>query len=107
MVSFDVVSLFTKIPIDLAMEIAKKRLQSYPNEDLQEIINWSVEEICTGRRICLQASYLKFCNKFFRQIRGTVMGSPVLVVVANLVMEDVEEQTIGSFGQPPSLQAIH
>ena len=107
MVSFDVVSLFTKIPIDLAMEISKKRLESYPNEDLQEIINMSVEEICTGRRICLQAIYLKFCNKFFRQIHGTVMGSPVLVVVANLVMEDVEEQTIDSFGQPPSLEAIH
>ena len=47
--SFDVVSLFTKIPVDLAMEIAiKKRLESYPSEDLQEITNWSVEEICTG-----------------------------------------------------------
>ena len=30
MVSFDVVSLFIKIPVDLAMEIAKKRLESYP-----------------------------------------------------------------------------
>ena len=39
MVSFDVVSLFTKISLDLAKEIAKKRLKSYPSEDLQEIIN--------------------------------------------------------------------
>ena len=102
MVSFDAVSLFTtKIPVDLAMEIAKKRLESYPSEDLQEITNWSVEEICTGQRICLQATYLKFRNKFFRQIHGTAMGSPVSVVVANLVMEDVEEQAIDSFGQPP------
>ena len=29
------------------------------------------------------------------------MGSPVSVVVANLVMEDVEERAIESFGQPP------
>ena len=66
MVSFDVVSLLIKIPVDLAMEIAKKRLESYPSEDLQEITNWSVEEICTELRICLQATYLKFRNKFFR-----------------------------------------
>ena len=65
MVSFDVVSLFTTTQVDLAMEIAKKRLESYPRKDLQDITNWSVEEICTGLRICLQATYLKFCNKFF------------------------------------------
>ena len=29
------------------------------------------------------------------------MGSPVSVVVANLVMKDVEERAIDSFGQPP------
>ena len=28
------------------------------------------------------------------------MGSPVSVVVANLVMEEVEERAIDSFGQP-------
>ena len=99
MVSLDVVSLFTKIPVDLAMEIAKKRLESYPSEDLQEITNWSVEEICTGLRICLQITYLKFCNKFFRH--GTAMGLPISVAVANLIMEDVEERAIDSFGQPP------
>ena len=101
MVSFDVVSLFPKIPVGLAMEIAKNRFKSYPSEDLQEITNWSVEEICTGLRIRLLATYLKFRHKFFRQIHGTAMGSPVSVVVANLVMEDVEERAIDSFGQPP------
>ena len=31
------------------------------------------------------------------------MGSPVSVVVDNLVMEDVEERAIDSFGQPPRI----
>ena len=79
----------------------KNRLESYPSEDLPEITNWSVEEICTGLRICLQATYLKFRNKFFRQIHGTAMGSPVSVVVTNLVMEYVEKRAIHSFGQQP------
>ena len=83
------------------MEIAKKRLEFYPSKDLQEITNWSVEEICTGLRICSQATYLKFRYKFFRQMRGTALGSPVSVTMTNLVMEDVEERAIDSFGQPP------
>ena len=30
MVSFDVVPLFTKLPVDLVIEITKKQLESYP-----------------------------------------------------------------------------
>ena len=36
-----------------------------------------------------------------RQIHGTAMGSPVLVVVANLVMEDVEQEALFTFHTPP------
>ena len=89
---FNVVSLFTKISVDLAMEIAKKQLEFYPGEDLQETINWLVKEICTKLRICLQAAYLKYRNKFFRQLHGIAMGSPVSVVVANWVIEDAKEK---------------
>ena len=37
----------------------------------------------------------------YRQIRGTAMGSPVSVVVANLVMEDIEHTAMSSFHTPP------
>ena len=40
-------------------------------------------------------------SKVYRQIHGTVMGSPVLVVVANLVMEDVEQEALYTFHTPP------
>ena len=83
------------------MKITRKRLESYPSENLQEITNWSGEEICTEFRICMQAAYFKFRNKFFRQIHGTAMGSPNSVVVANLVIENIEEKAIDNFRQPP------
>ena len=101
MVSFDVVSLFTKIPVNLALQIVEDRLQA--SQNLEEITNWTVNDICTGLRICLEATYLHFRGKYFKQIFGTAMGSPVFVVVADLVMEDVEERAIKCFGQPPRI----
>ena len=87
MVSFDVVSLFTKIPVNLALLIVEDRLQAC--QSLKEFANWTVNDICTGLRICLEATYLHFRGKYFKQIFVTAMGSPVSVVVADLVMEDV------------------
>ena len=101
MVSFDVVSLFTLIPVNLALQIAEDRLNVCQN--LEEITNWSVNDVCAGLRICLQATYLHFRGKYLQQIFGTAMGSPVSVVVANLVMEDVEERAMKCFGQPPRI----
>ena len=44
----------------------------------------------TVLNLCLEATNLMFEGKIFQQVHGTAMGSPVSVVVANLVMEDIE-----------------
>ena len=36
----------------------------------------------------------------YRQVHGMAMVSPVLVVVANFVMEDTEERTLSTFHSP-------
>ena len=41
--------------------------------------------------------HLAFEGKVYQQIHGTVIGSPLLVVVANLVMEDVEQEVLSTF----------
>ena len=87
--------------MNLALQIVEDRLQACQN--LEEITNWTVNDICTGLRICLEATYLRFRGKYFKQIFGTAMGSPVSVVVADLVMEDVEERGMKCFGQPPRM----
>ena len=41
--------------------------------------------------------YLSFKGKVYQQVHGTAMGSPALVVVANLVMEDIEQKVLSTF----------
>ena len=101
MLSFDVVSLFTKIPTGLAVKIAKSRLEALDN--LEEISYWSVEDICKSLQICLNAINLTFGGKHYKQIFGTGMVSLVSTVITNLVMEDVEKRALSTFHSPPKI----
>ena len=99
LVSFDVVSLFTKVPTDLAVTVARERLLN--DSTLLDRTTLSVENIVTLLRFCLSATFLTFRGSYYKQIFGTAMGSPVSVVVANLVMEDIEQRALSSFHLPP------
>ena len=57
----------------------------------------------TALNLCLDNKYLYFRGKFYRQIFGVAMGSPVSVIIANLVMENVEEGAMSTFLNPPKL----
>ena len=54
----------------------------------------------TALNLCLD-TYLHFHGKFYRQIFGVTMGSPVSVIIVNLVMENVEEGAMSTFLNPP------
>ena len=94
LVSFDVVSLFTRVQTARAIQVSRDRLTSDPS--LPDRTSLSVDDICSLLEICLEATYLAFEGKVYQQIHGTAMGSPVFVVVANLVMEDVEQQALST-----------
>ena len=61
----------------------------------------TMDDICSLLQLCLEATYLAFEGKVYWQIHGTAMGSPVSVVVTNLVMEDVEQEALSTFHTPP------
>ena len=63
----------------------------------------SVDDIINLLTLCLDATFLTFRGKVYKQVHGTAMGSPVSVVVANLVMEDVEERALESFPSTPRI----
>ena len=47
-----------------------------------------------------QNIYLCFRKKFYRQIFGVAMGSPISVIVANLVTESIENKMLKDFASP-------
>ena len=101
MVSFDVVSLFTKIPINLAKDVACEQLTN--NITLSECTEMTINDIEIALNFCLNNTYFIFQGKFYQQIFGVPMGYPISVTIANLVMQHIEIKAINSFFSPPKL----
>ena len=90
LVFFDV-SLFTNIPTDLAICVAEEYLKG--DEGLDERTCTVVSGgNCEVVRVVLECDLFSIPGKFNQQTQGTAMGFPVSVIVANLVMENVEQK---------------
>ena len=82
LVSFDVKSLFTSIPLQLALQCTETAiLQStdpllLPTEDIMDLLN-----------LFLTSTYFQYNGKHYKQLYSTAIGSPVSVVVAEIVMQ--------------------
>ena len=98
-VSFDVKSLFTSIPVDLALTMTNQRLQQ--DQDLAERTNMSISNIMRLLEFVLNHNYFKHDNTHYKQIFGCAMGSPISPVIADLVMEEIEETAIATASRPP------
>ena len=44
--------------------------------------------------LCLTSTYFQYSGKHYKQLHGTAMGSPVSVVVAEIVMQNIEEKAL-------------
>ena len=94
LVSFDVVSLFTKIPVVLAINVAEKRLKQ--DASLGQRTSLPVEDLIDLLSFCLNTTQFAYNGTYYQQVFGTAMGSPVSAVIANMVMEDVEQRALAS-----------
>ena len=94
LVSFDVVSLFTKIPVDLAVKVAEERLRE--DASLGQRTSLPVEDIIHLLSFCLKTTQFTYNGTYYQQVFGTAMGSPVSAVIANMVMEDVEQRALAT-----------
>ena len=86
MVSFDVTSLFTCLPVEECIKTVTKKLSD----------NNMPPEYAELLRQCLTTGYLLWNDEFYKQVDGVAMGSPVSPVVADIFMEDFEELALSS-----------
>ena len=101
MMSFDVESLFTSVPIEPSIGIIKKLLED--DNNLHQRTNMSVNHISCLLEFCLKTLYFTFQGKFFEQVKGAAMGLPISPIVANLFMEDLEVKALSTTPTPPTL----
>ena len=92
MVSFDVVSLFTAVPVDKACERIRTKLES--DDTLHLRTKLTVDDILSLLHFTLSNSYFTYNDTTYKQIHGCAMGSPVSPIVANLYMEEIEDLAI-------------
>ena len=75
--------LFTNIPTDLAISVARRRLMT--DDTLTDRTNLTIDSLVSLLEFCLNATFLTFRDTHYQQTFGTAMGSPVSVTIANLV----------------------
>ena len=85
--SFDVVSLFPKIPLEEAIQAIK------------EVTDPHTAKLAI---VCLRSTFFSFQGEFYEQTIGVAMGSPLSPVVANLFMEKFEKEALNSYPLKPS-----
>ena len=82
--SYDVKALFTSVPTTPATNIIKKLLEQ--DHKLQQGTSMSTESIICLLEFCLNSTSFSFQGKYFEQLEGAAMGSPISLIVANLYM---------------------
>ncbi|XP_077273242.1 uncharacterized protein LOC143903487 [Temnothorax americanus] len=93
LISLDATSLFTNIPLNLALESIKKRWSH-----IREGTNIPKKEFLIAIELILSSTYFNFNNAIYKQTFGTPMGSPLSPIIADMVMQDLEETILESIG---------
>ena len=92
-VSFDVVSLFTNVPLQKTIDVILKKVY------VEKVINTTVKKNSMRKLIkdsCKKIAFV-FDNEIYEQIDGVSMGSALAPVLANIIMTELENTMIKEF----------
>ena len=101
MVSFDVKSLFTNVPLDEALQVIRERLSS--DDSLSERTGLPPDSLIRLLELFVRSTHFTFQGQVYEQTEGAAMGSPVSPVVANIYMGHFEDQALTTAPNPPPI----
>jgi len=96
LLSLDVTSLFTNVPLDLAYQSLTDRWNY-----IGSITNIPLENFIQAVKFVLSSTFFTFNNRIYKQTFGVPMDSPLSPIIADLVMRDLEESVLNSFRHQP------
>ena len=100
-VLLDVVSSFTLVSLKTAKTIAANRVGD--DRILGGRTSLAVPGHMEALDICLQSSIFVYNDVIYKQIFGCPMGSPLSPIIANRVIEKIEQTALNTYLKPPSL----
>ena len=81
--------MYTNIPTDLVLKSIERRWNLIENKT-----SIPLHEFIKAIMIIINFTFFKFDKKIFRQIFGMPMGSPLFPILANIVLQDLEQEII-------------
>ena len=99
LVSFDVVSLFTKVPLDFTIDLILNKIY----DERQIVTKISRQQMKKLLLICTKEMHFSFNGKMYQQIDGVAMGSPLGPVIANIFMSELEQTLVPTLSDDVSL----
>ena len=85
LLSLDVESLFTKVPVNDVLNFLSNKLVPYADH-----FPLAIDKIMKLTELCVSNNVFTFNGKFYKQKFGCSMGSPLSPVISNLYMEYFE-----------------
>ena len=79
----------------------QKKIRAGPRTPFKN--NHEVEQIISLLGFCLKTTYFQFQGRFYEQLQGAAMGSPISPIVANLFLEDFETKAINTAQYPQTV----
>ena len=100
-ISYVVKALFTSVPIQPVLNIIQNKLEN--DKDLKQRTSMTVGHITSLLEYCLKSTYFVFQGKYYEQLEGAAMGSPLSPIIANIYMEEFETKALSTALHPPTL----